>query len=117
MKTGDQVQIFGDGEKTNQEKRTISGITTSDTIETNLYYGKGINETTPKPLTWIKQKIDKTVNGEIISKARPSLEPLVFPTARVIADFSTTDAEMFVDTMELFDYEEEGNMDLSLIHI
>jgi hypothetical protein len=115
LKTGDQVQIFGDGEKTNQEKRTISGITTSDTIETNLYYGKGINETTPKPLTWIKQKIDKTVNGEIISKARPSLEPLVFPTARVIADFSTTDAEMFVDTMELFDYEEEGNMDIIIV--
>jgi len=115
LKVGDQVQIFGNNEKENQEKRTISGITTTDTIETNLYYGKAIDEVNLRPLTWIKQKIDKTINGEVISKARPSIEPLIFPTARVISDFSTTDVEMFVDTVELFDYEEEGNMDVIIV--
>ncbi len=115
IKVGDQVQIFGDGTKTNQEKRTISGITTSDTVETNLYYGKGIDAVNPKPLTWIKQKIDKTINGEVISKVRPSIEPLVFPNARIIADFTTTDNEMFVDTVELFDYEGSGNMDVIVL--
>ena len=47
-----------------QGKRTVSGITTTDTLETEIYTGVGINDSaTNKPLTWIKQKEDKFVNG------------------------------------------------------
>ena len=68
-----------------QRKRTVSGITTTDTLETEIYTGDGINDSaTNKPLTWIKQKEDKVVNGIIVSKARDSIEPLIYPTARII---------------------------------
>mgnify|MGYP006997547833 FL=1 len=53
-----------------QRNRTVSGITTTDTLETEIYTGVGINDSaTNKPLTWIKQKEDKVVNGVVVSKS------------------------------------------------
>ena len=73
-----------------QRKRTVSGITTTDTLETEIYTGVGINDSaTNKPLTWIKQKEDKVVNGVVVSKSRDSIEPLIYPTARIIGDIGT----------------------------
>ena len=40
-----------------------------------------------------------------VSKARDSLEPLVYPTARIISDLSTSGTELFLDNGKLFDYE------------
>jgi hypothetical protein len=59
-----------------------------------------------RPLSWTKQKVDKKINGEIVSKARDSIESLIFPTANIIGDLSTTDTEVFVDSVELFKYED-----------
>ena len=87
-----------------QDPRTIYNITTSDKVETNLYTGLGIS-TAPKPISWTKQKVDKNIAGENISKARDSIEPLVFPTARIISDLSTSGTELFLDNGRLFDYE------------
>ena len=90
-----------------QRKRTVSGITTTDTLETEIYAGVGINDSaTNKPLTWIKQKEDKVVNGIFVSKARDSIEPLVFPTARIIGDIGTgTTDKIFIDDANFFKYE------------
>ena len=87
-----------------QEPRTIYNITNSDKVETNLYTGLGIS-TVPRPVSWTKQKIDKEIAGEFVSKARDSIEPLVYPTARVISDLSTSGTEVFLDNGKLFDYE------------
>mgnify|MGYP003323639039 CR=1 FL=1 len=55
------------------ETALTSGITTTDTLETEIYTGVGINDSaTNKPLTWIKQKEDKVVNGVVVSKSRDS---------------------------------------------
>ena len=90
-----------------QDPRTIYNITTSDKVETNLYTGLGIS-TVPRPISWTKQKVDKEIAGEFVSKARDSIEPLVFPTARIISDLSTSGTEIFLDNGKLFDYE-KGN--------
>mgnify|MGYP007000246940 len=87
----DVVQLNKIGVTTTQDPRTIFSILASDEVETNLYTGLGVNETTYKPFSWIKQKIDKKVNGEIISKSRDSIESQVYPTARIIDDITTTD--------------------------
>ena len=87
-----------------QDPRTIYNITTSDKVETNLYTGLGIS-TVPKPISWTKQKVDKEIAGEFVSKARDSIEPLVFPTARIISDLSISGTEIFLDNGKLFDYE------------
>jgi hypothetical protein len=56
-------------------------------------------------LSWIKQKVDRKINGEDVYKTRDSIESLVYPTAKIIKDFSTTDDQIFVDNAEFFEYD------------
>ena len=94
-----------------QDPRTIYNITTSDKVETNLYTGLGIS-TISRPISWTKQKVDKEIAGEFVSKARDSIEPLVFPTARIISDLSTSGTEIFLDNGKLFDYEKASSISI-----
>ena len=120
LKAGDQVQLMQGFESDGsfirtQDKRTISGITTSDVIETNLYYNQGIDDDDYRPLKWVKQKIDTVINGTIVNKSRPSIEPLIFPNAGIISDFSSTDNIIFTDSVDLFEYDSPTNFDLRIV--
>ena len=112
LKTGDKVQVISNNNVSNtitQNERTVYNLSFSDKFETNRYFEQGIDESNFKPLSWIKQKSDKKVNGEFVSKSRDVLEPLIFPTARIIKDVSASDTEVFVDNAELFEYEDKAN--------
>ena len=115
IKTGDVIDITSNNSIAGtlaQSSRTVVGITTSDTFETEIYTGVGIDEVNFKPLNWTKQKVDKVIGGNIISKARDSIEPLIYPTARLIGDLGTGTAEgtsIFVDDAKFFDYEEDNS--------
>jgi hypothetical protein len=109
VKVGDLVQVFKNNNypgTIDQNLRTIYNIATSDKIETNLYVEQGIDETNFKPFSWTKQKVDKFINGENVYKTRDSIESLVYPTSKIIKNFSTTDTELFVDDAQFFNYEE-----------
>ena len=109
IKQGDTIQIIKDNlnpSTTTQNKRTVVGITSSDVFETNLYSGVGIDEVNFKPMSWTKQKVDKIISNEIISKSRDSIEAQVYPTAKIIKDISSSDTEIFVDDAQFFNYEE-----------
>ena len=111
IETGDIVQVISNNIYPNtitQDERTVYNITTSDKFETNRYIGLGVDETNYKPLSWTKQKTDKKINGQYVYKSRDVLEPLIFPTARIIKDVSTTDTQIFVDNVELFNYETDN---------
>ena len=101
VKVGDEIQLLKNADIPNsdQERRVIAGIVTSDLIETNLYFGEGINSQVSKPLRWIKQKTDKFINGELVTKVRPLIEPLVFPESKIIKDFSTSDQDFYLDSI------------------
>ena len=108
IKKGDVVQVVKSNDYPNifpQDKRTVTDLSFSDKFETDLYSGPGIT-TVYRPLSWTKQKVDKKINGEIVSKARDSIESLIFPTANIIGDLSTTDTEVFIDSVDLFKYED-----------
>jgi hypothetical protein len=110
LKVGDKVQVLKNNSirgTITQDERTIFDLSYSDKFETDSYNGVGIDETNPKPLKWIKQKVDKKINGDNVYKSRDSIESLVFPTARIIRDLSTTDNEIFVDNAEIFNYEDD----------
>ena len=83
-------------------ERAIVGITSSSEMETSLYRGDGVSTTEPKPIAWTKQKVDRVLGGEFISKARDSLEAQIYPTAKVLKDITTTDTEIFVEDTSLF---------------
>ena len=113
IKTGDEVRIesfidsLGNKIQT-QDNRTVTGIRTSTTLETNVYQNQGISETVSRPLTLIRQKVDKTINKVFFSKKRAELEPRINPTAKIIDDVLQSDTFFFVDNADYFNYEDEA---------
>ena len=109
VKPGDNLHILkNDGNSTtvSQTPRIVSSIVSSDIVETGIYLGDGIDDTNYKPVDWTKQKRDLFINDLVESKARDSLEGMVFPTAKIIKDFASDDTEIFVDDAQFFNYEE-----------
>jgi hypothetical protein len=107
LKEGDTVQVLKNNSipgTITQDQRTITNLSFSDKFETDLYSGQGVDVNNYKPLSWLKQKVDKTLNGQIVYKSRDSIESQVYPTANIIRTFSSTDAEIFVDDVRFFDY-------------
>ena len=88
--------------RSQESTRTVIGITSSSETETTLYRGEGVNQVTNKPIIWTKQKVDKILNGEFISKERDSIEAQIYPTASVIKNVTTSDTQIFVDDTSLF---------------
>ena len=110
IKTGDIVQVHKYstlGVTTTQDPRTIYSVAASDKVETNLYTGVGIDELNYKPISWQKQKVDKSIQGDIVYKSRDSIESQVYPTSRIISDVKPTDTALFVDNGRFFNYEED----------
>ena len=108
IKRGDLVQVYKNNSirgTVTQDKRTVFDLSFSDKFETNLYSGNGIDETNFKPLAWIKQKVDRVINGEIVPKTRDSIEAQIFPTAKIINTIESGDTEIFVEDADLFDYD------------
>jgi len=100
LKRGDSVQVLKNNSipgTISQNKRTIFDLSSSDKFETNLYSDQGVDTQNNRPLSWIKQKVDRKINGEDVYKTRDSIESLVYPTAKIIKDFSTTSNEIFID--------------------
>ena len=110
LKRGDTVQLFKNptvsGVTTSQNSRSISYISASDKVETNIYGDQGIDVANYKPFSWTKQKVDSKINGEIIRKTRDSIEGSVYPSARIIKDLTSFDTELFVDDANFFKYEQ-----------
>jgi hypothetical protein len=108
LKRGDTVQVLKNNSISGtitQDKRTIFDLSFSDKFETNLYSNQGVDSENNKPLSWTKQKVDRKINGEDVYKTRDSIESLIYPTAKIIKDFSTTDTQIFVDNAEFFEYD------------
>lgn len=122
LKVGDEIQVLSNNSLLNQtirqDKRLITDIASSDKIETSLYTGIGIDDINERPLSWIKQKRDLSVNGENISKSRDILESQIYPTSRVIKSINSNSNEIFLDNIRLFKYDNEdasiNNFDLLL---
>jgi hypothetical protein len=110
LKEGDTVQVLKNNSipgTISQDTRIITNLNFSDKFETDLYSGKGVDITNYKPMSWLKQKVDKTINGQIVYKSRDSIESQVYPTANIIGDFSSTEVnQIFVDNAEFFDYDD-----------
>jgi len=118
IKRGDTVQVLKNNSifgTIAQDKRTVFDLSFSDKFETNLYSDNGIDTENYKPLSWIKQKVDRKINGENVYKTRDSIESLVYPTAKIIKNFSSTDTQIFVDNADFFNYEEESPVNFNAL--
>ena len=103
------------GITTSQESdRVVKQILGADLVETDIYTGLGVDENNNKPARWEKQKVDIILNGEIVSKTRSSIEPQIYPTAKIIGDLSVTSGKgtgtndgIFVDDATSFHFEKD----------
>ena len=119
VKRGDEIRVLRSpvGFTTAQTSdRVIKDLLGADLIETNIYSGLGVDELNEKPIRWTKQKVDLNINGEIIDKSRPILEPQVYPTAKIIGDLSITSGQgetrgIFVDNVDSFFYEKGDHIE------
>ena len=119
VKIGDLVQVFKNNDYPStltQDIRRIDNIPGSDTIETNIYTGIGIDQNIYRPLSWTKQKVDRIINGDYVYKSRDSIESQIYPTAKIIKDISASDTEIFVDDARFFNYE-ENNYSISITSV
>lgn len=116
IKPGDSLQVISNnnylGITTTQNLRTITSIPSSDRVETQPYYYQGIDPINFKPVEWIKQKVDKIIDGNIVSKSRKSIESQIYPTSKIIKNLNLNDSEVFVDNAEFFNYENEPVIDI-----
>ena len=109
IKKGDSVTLNkkdGDDTTETQGKRLVSDVASSDKINTTIYSAQGVNDEVFRPLDWRKQKADKLINSEIVTKVRDSIEPQIYPVARLIGDIADGDTDVFVDSVRFFQYEE-----------
>jgi len=109
IKIGDTIRIEQNDEipeTIGQNARDVIDLPTSDKIETVNYNQKGIDQENARPLTWMKQKVDKIINNEMVYKVRGSIESQIVPVSKIIYDVNTLDGQVFVDDAQLFNYEE-----------
>ena len=119
IKSGDILQVFSSNQNlqntVTQDQRVVVGITTSDTIQTELYKYQGIDINNYKPVSWTKQKNDQFINGNLVSKSRDSIESQIYPTAKIIKSFNSNDPEIFVDNANFFNYENNSPIKINAL--
>ena len=105
VKPGDELTInrypdIGLKDGYQELARTITGITTADTVTTNTYTNIGIttNNTLLRPVTWKKQVEDLIIGNIDVPKNRTELVAGIRPTAYIINSVGSASTEIFVDT-------------------
>lgn len=108
IKIGDEIKLFSSDDPIVQEQdssRYIIDLRNTDKAETSLYTGNGIDEINYRPIQWIKQKRDLIINNDIVSTVRDSLETQIYPSSKIIKNYNSNQSEIFVDSVELFKYD------------
>jgi hypothetical protein len=116
IKIGDTLHIdnnpeLGQAVTLNQNPRTVTGINTLDSVQTNNYPGPGItsDSTILRPITWCKQSVDKFINGSYIGKDRIEYEPQIYPASYIIQPISISTSTIYVDSVRpLFNLNNEA---------
>ena len=117
IKVGDTLDINNlppsQGIIFDEEVRTVTGINTLDSVETNVYMGPGItsDRNVLRPVTWCKQKVDKIINGKVVGKDRIQYEPQIYPTSYLIQPVGLGSTVAYVDSVRpLFDSRNESQV-------
>ena len=99
VKVGDKLTLQRKQSTVEQNDRRVLAITGVRQTQTNLYGGKGINQSTSfkRMVSWEKQTSDLVLNNQPLSKARTSLIGKVFPTTRIIQNVGVSSNQIFVE--------------------
>ena len=109
VKEGDDLTIgydpsIGQPATFQEDERTVTSITSTNTVDTLPYFGPGnINDSNlSRPVVWCRQTEDKIINEQIIGKNRILYEPLIYPTAYLIKSVGIGSTAIYVDNIRPF---------------
>ena len=104
VKTGDELKLYDQSISLEENKRTVTIINSSDSVDTNIYTGPGIttNETFQRSVTWSRQTEDKFIDGDPVTKDRPHYEPLIYPNTNIIQSVGVGSTAIFVSNIRTF---------------
>lgn len=123
IKEGDSVQIgenILDPADRPQFERVVKKIISSDSLDTFTYDSIGINTdiTKERPLRWMKQTVDKIINGVLYSKSRPDLKARISPNTKLINNVFAEDETIYVNNaFPLFNEVDGLSENLRDVHI
>ncbi len=104
VKKGDELKLYDQDIALEENKRSVTTINSSDSVNTNLYAGPGIttNESFQRAVTWSRQTQDKFIDGEAVTKDRPHYEPLIYPNTNIIQSVGVGSTVIFVSNIRTF---------------
>lgn len=100
VKEGDTLDIDSYDPIFDENKRNVTDIVSTDTVETLPYFGPGNTRDVEltRPVAWCRQTEDKILNGLPVSKARRFYEPTILPNAYLIKPVGVGDTVFSVNT-------------------
>ena len=107
VKKGDDLQIHekdDQGSFWRENPRIVTQVTSTDTVDTNPYYGPGntTNEDMLRPVKWCRQTADKIINDLPVGKDRELYEPVINPTSNLIASVGIGSTQVYVQSVRPF---------------
>ena len=109
VKPGDELTIgydssIGQQPYLQEDERTVSAVTSTDSVDTLPYFGPGnVNdENLLRPVVWCRQTEDKVINGKEIGKDRELYEPTINPFGYIIKSVGIGSTIVYVDSVRPF---------------
>ena len=109
VKEGDDLTIgydpsIGQPATFQEDERTVTSITSTNTVDTLPYFGPGNTNDSNllRPVVWCRQTEDKIINEQIIGKNRILYEPLIYPMAYLIQSVGIGSTIIYVDNIRPF---------------
>jgi len=104
VKKGDELKLYDQSIDLEENKRTVTIVNSSDSVNTNLYPGPGIttNESFQRSVNWSRQTEDKFIDGAAVTKDRPHYEPLIYPNTNIIQSVGVGSTVIFVSNIRTF---------------
>ena len=109
VKKGDDLTISYDSSRGQpitfqEDERTVTTITSTNTVDTLSYFGPGNTNDSNllRPVVWCRQTEDKIINEQIIGKDRIIYEPLIYPTTYLIKSVGIGSTVIYVDNIRPF---------------
>ena len=87
-----------------ENERSVVEITSSNSVDTNVYDGPGVFEDTreKRPVKWTKQTEDLFIEGKIISKSRELYDGRIFPTTNLIQSVGIGSTVIYLSNLRPF---------------
>jgi len=104
VKKGDEIRLYDQSVGLEEEKRTVTSVNSSDSLDTNSYAGPGIttNETFQRSVIWSRQTQDKFIDGVAVTKDRTEYEPLIYPNTNIIQSVGVGSTVIYVSNIRTF---------------